>query len=64
VRCTRSLTRRLARRGGVAVLVASDPPRLLLPGGAETAEALDGAGRSGLGLLGWRRGRREERAAT
>jgi nucleotide-binding universal stress UspA family protein len=43
LRCTRSLTRRLVRRGGVAVLVASDPPRLHLPPGeAEPASAPSG----------------------
>lgn len=35
LRCTRSLTRRLIRDGEIPVLVASDPPRLHLPRGAE-----------------------------
>ena len=55
LRCTRSLTRRLLRRGDIPVLVASDPPRLHLPRGA--AERGGGLGR------GWRRAR-AERAAT
>jgi nucleotide-binding universal stress UspA family protein len=54
LRCTRSLTRRLLRRGGIPVLVASDPPRLHLP----PAAALDDGGGSGLGRA------REERPAT
>jgi nucleotide-binding universal stress UspA family protein len=65
VRCTRSLTRRLIRHGEVAVLVASDPPRLHVPRGAELeasagAAAALGRGRRGLG----RRRLREERPAT
>jgi nucleotide-binding universal stress UspA family protein len=57
LRCTRSLTRRLLRRGDIAVLVASDPPRLHLP----RAAALGGGGLPlGLG----RRRARAERAAT
>lgn len=59
LRCTRSLTRRLLRRGDVAVLVASDPPRLHLP----RAAALGGGGH-GVGLGLGRRRAREERAAT
>ncbi|WP_035125897.1 universal stress protein [Conexibacter woesei] len=56
VRCTRSLTRRMLRRGDIPVLVVSDPPRLHLP--------RDGGALRGGGLgRGWRRAR-EERAAT
>lgn len=58
LRCTRSLTRRLIRHGDVPVLVASDPPRLHLPRGAEAAGAGAGTLRRG------RRRAREERAAT
>jgi nucleotide-binding universal stress UspA family protein len=59
VRCTRSLTRRLLRRGEIAVLVASDPPRLHLP----PVPALGGGGLR-LGRGRGRRQAREERAAT